>query len=84
MIRQHGSLSWEPRCKLQAMGKTETGELFEQQVSIRYGDKVLSCRRVVLKLFNPTRDGDTLIAILTNLPTSDAGPALERRSSRGG
>jgi len=57
------------------MGKTETGELFEQQVEIQYGDIVLSCRRVVLKLFKPTRDGDTEIAILTNLPTRDAGPA---------
>lgn len=37
---------------------------------------MLSCRRVVLKLFKPTRDGDTEIAILTNLPTSDAGSAL--------
>ena len=39
VIRQHGSLSWEPRSELEAMGKTETGELFEQQVEIRYGNK---------------------------------------------
>ncbi len=45
------------------MGKSSTGELFEQQVEIRYGDKVLSCRRVVLKLFKPTRDGDTEMAM---------------------
>lgn len=76
VIRQHGSLSWKSISKLQSMGKTETGELFEQQVEIKYGDIVLSCRRVVMKLFKPTRDGDTLIAILTNLPTRDAGPAL--------
>jgi len=76
VIRQHGSLSWEPRSELKAMGKRSPGELFEQKVEIRYGDKVLSCRRVVLKLFKPTRNGDTLIAFLTNLPTGDAGPAL--------
>jgi len=72
VIRQHGSLGWKPLSELSTIGKTQTGELFEQQVQIQYGDRILSCRRVLLKLFKPTRNGDGEIAILSNLPEADA------------
>ena len=75
IIRQHGSLGWKPRNEPKYIGKTKTGKLFEQQVQIQYGDTVLSCRRVIVKLFNPTRDGDSEIAILTNLSPMDASAA---------
>ena len=75
IIRQHGSLGWKPRNEPKYIGKTKTGKLFEQQVQIQYGDTVLSCRRVIVKLFNPTRDGDSEITILTNLSPMDASAA---------
>lgn len=76
VIRQHGCLKWHPLSELQPVGQTETGQLFEQSVDIHYGERVLSCRRVLLKLFRPTRDGDEELAILTNLPQEDARAVL--------
>lgn len=57
------------------MGQTETGKLFEQEVEISYEGNVLQLRRVLLKLFKPTRDSEWEIAILTNLPQTDANAA---------
>jgi hypothetical protein len=75
VIRQHGSLGWKEVTELKALGQTETGDIFEQEVEIYYEGNLLKCRRVVLKLFKPTRDKEWEIAILTNLPPSDADAA---------
>ena len=57
------------------MGHTETGQVFEQLVEVSYEGVVVQCRHVVVKLFNPTRDQEWEIAILTNLPQADADAA---------
>jgi hypothetical protein len=74
-IRQHGSLGWKEVSELKAKGQTDTGDIFEQEVEICYQGKTLKCRRVVVKLFKPTRDQEKEIAILTNLPPSVADTA---------
>ncbi len=75
VIRQHGSLGWTELSELKTLGQTDTGNLFEQCVEICYEGNRLKCRRVVLKLFVPTRDKEWEIAILTNLPPSHADAA---------
>jgi hypothetical protein len=75
VIRQHGSLGWQEISELKAQGQTETGDIFEQEVEICYQGKPLRCRRVVVKLFKPTRDKELEIAILTNLSPLVADPA---------
>lgn len=62
--------------ELTPLGQTETGKLFEQEVEIagRVGNP-LRVRRVLLHLFQPTRDQEWEIAILTNLPQPDADAA---------
>lgn len=67
VIRQHGSLGWKEVSELTAAGQTGTGDVFEQEIEICYQGKPLRCRRIVVKLFKPTRDQDSEIAILTNL-----------------
>ena len=67
VIRQHGSLGWKEVSELKAAGQTDTGDIFEQKIEICYQGKPLRCRRIVVKLFKPTRDKDSEIAILTNL-----------------
>jgi Transposase DDE domain len=67
VIRQHGSLGWKEVSELKAAGQTDTGDIFEQEIEICYQGKPLRCRRIVVKLFKPTRDKDSEIAILTNL-----------------
>ncbi len=51
-------------------------ELFEQTGVVRYEGQELHCRRVVVQLDRPTRDGETEIALLTNLPETDAPSVL--------
>jgi len=72
IIRQHaGNLHWEERGKLTYCGRCATGEVYEQSVRLWTEDgRDMVCRRVQLQLDQPTRDGDTELYILTNLPKS--------------
>jgi Transposase DDE domain len=72
-IREHAQLQWESAGKLRRLGRTEGGRLREQRVGIRTDDGgLVYLRRVVVELDEPTRDGDTFIAVLCNLPQEDA------------
>jgi IS4 transposase len=68
VIRQHGSLGYKVINELRKVGETETGTVFEQEVEIENEGQYLRCRRIVVKLFKPTRDNEMEVAILTNLP----------------
>ena len=58
-------------------GRIETGVVHEQRVRIRDEDGVCHrWRRIVLKLDQPTREGDTEIVLLSNLP-EDAATAKQ-------
>jgi IS4 transposase len=74
VVRQHAStLHWEFAGKRRACGRTETGKVFEQ--TIRATDdagEVLILRRVTVVLDRPTRDGETELHLLTNVPAKDA------------
>jgi hypothetical protein len=69
-IRQHANLPIASCGTLRRRGKTETGEVWEQSVTLRRDDAELRLRRIVIRLDTPTRDGDTEMAILTNLPAA--------------
>lgn len=72
IIRQHGgSLRWELNGRLRKIGRIKTGVVYEQSLCLmpEQGDPWL-VRRITVKLDQPTRDGDTEIHILTNLPES--------------
>lgn len=73
-IRQHGRLKGELVGKRRRIGRTETGMVYEQQLVIgkTKDDPGMTVRRVTVELDEPTRDGDTEIHILTNIPVSDA------------
>ena len=68
VIRQHRGMGFKELEELKPLGSTETGELFEQKVEINYEGESLILRRIVLKLFAPTRDKEWDIAIFSNLP----------------
>lgn len=76
VIRQHSCLRWKALGEQNAKGETETGQVFEQPIEISFGATVVQCRRVVLKLFKPTRDKEREIAILTNLSLALADALL--------
>jgi hypothetical protein len=76
-IRHHAGMRIASSGTLRRCGRTDTGEVFEQSVTILGANgEVLQARRVVLKLDKPTRDGDTEMAVLTNLPKSIKGVAV--------
>jgi IS4 transposase len=74
IIRQHAQ---NVPCRLvgkrRFCGRSETGRVSEQAAALRdEAGNILTARRVTVQLDKPTRDGDTELHILTNLPKEDA------------
>jgi IS4 transposase len=74
VIRQHAStLHWEFVGKRRACGRVETGQVFEQTIrAANDAGEILILRRVTILLDRPTRDGETELHLLTNVPVKDA------------
>jgi hypothetical protein len=78
VVRQHAnSLRWELIGERRALGSTATGQVWEQ--SVRLWDEQgqeLVVRRITIELDRPTRDGETVLHLLTNLPAEVADGLL--------
>jgi len=73
LIRQHGQLQGELIGTRQAKGKTSTGKVYEQKLRVSDTEgRTLTMRRITVKLKEATRDGDTELHLLSNLPVKDA------------
>lgn len=73
VIRRHGKLACEEVGEAVFCGRVEGGEVYEQAVLVRgEGAPALALRQVVVRLETPTRDGETELRILTNLPPETA------------
>lgn len=74
VIRQHAStLHYTLVGKRKARGRVETGQVFEQTLEAsNNAGEILLLRRVTVVLDKPTRDGDTELNLLTNLPVRAA------------
>ena len=71
-IREHANLNWQPAGKLRSRGRVEGGRVREQRVAILDEEgKPVYLRRVVLELDEATRDGETVVVVLCNLPEED-------------
>jgi IS4 transposase len=72
VVRHHGrSFGWTPVGERRPMGRVETGTVFEQTIHVEYEGKTWTLRRVTLVLDQATKDGDTEIHMLTNLPQAE-------------
>ena len=79
VIRHHAGLPILSAGTLRAQSSTETGEVFEQQVTVGTADgRQMNLRRIVMRLRSPTRDGDHEIALLSNLPAEHDAASLAR------
>jgi len=85
VIRQHGNLPWELLgVGLRPAGKVATGTVSEHLVRVRDEEgNALYLRRICVRLKNKTRDGDSEIYLLTNLPKSLAPAKLVAELYRG-
>lgn len=72
LIRQHGRLKGELRGKRKYIGRIETGKVYEQAMVIRHDEREFVLRRITVCLDKPTRDGDTELHLLSNVPAGNA------------
>jgi len=69
VIRQHGKVKGVERGQLRKIGRSDTVEVFENQLDLAVASgETLRVRRIEVRLLKPTRDGDTTLVLLTNLP----------------
>lgn len=85
VIRRHAAtLSWDRESEWTPAGRTDSGTLAEQTIWLTGpGGAELAVRRVRLTLDRPTRDGDGVIEILTDLPAEVAAAAVVAELYRG-
>jgi Transposase DDE domain len=77
VVRQHGQLQGELLGRATRKGTTRSGPVYEQAMLVREPEsgEPMRVRRITLKLQEPTRDGDTTLYILSNVPTPRASAA---------
>ena len=70
VVRQHGQLQGELLGRATCQGTTRSGPVYEQPLLVRdpASGETMRVRRITLKLTEPTRDGDTELHILSNVP----------------
>jgi hypothetical protein len=73
VIRQHNQLHGIEKGKLRKVGESETGIIYENKLVLpEYEGQQMTVRRIVVHLFEPTRDKEVEVVLLTNLSAADA------------
>jgi hypothetical protein len=70
VIRHHANMPVKLLGEPVLVGDTETGQVFEQAGELAFEGRVERVRRVTLELTKKTRDGDSKLHVLTNLPAT--------------
>jgi hypothetical protein len=68
LIRQHGSIQGRLKGGRRFIGDSSTGKVYEQELELTHGGETRTVRRITVELLEPTRDGDLVLHLLTNLP----------------
>jgi IS4 transposase len=69
VIRRHGNMTLEPQSEYTQEVETETGWVSERKVwVVREGQRLLEVRQIRVRLKQPTKEKETEIEILSNLP----------------
>jgi len=68
LIRQHGAIQGRLQGKRRFVGESSTGKVYEQALELSHGGETRTIRRITVELLQPTRDGDLVLHLLTNLP----------------
>jgi hypothetical protein len=69
LVRHHAGSQLQPEGERRYAGPSATGDLYEQRT--RIGGLV--CRCIVVRLFEPLRDGSEELRLLTNVPADRVG-----------
>jgi hypothetical protein len=81
VVRHHGSVGLHPAGPEHPAGRCPTGGVVEQRV--RYAESDLEVRCVTVRLDEPTRDGDRVVRVLTNLDPARAPAVVVAETYRG-
>jgi IS4 transposase len=78
VVRQHQNLPWTAVSELEYTGMSDDVEVWEQRIRLDHAEtgETLTVRRLELRLPGPTRDGDRVIHVLTNLPARVASASV--------
>jgi len=68
LIRQHGQVQGRLKGGRRFVGQSTTGKVYEQAIELEYAGQIRTMRRITVELDKPTRDGDMVLHLLTNLP----------------
>lgn len=68
LIRQHGQVKGRLTGKRRFVGDSTTGKVYEQPLELTHEGQKRTVRRITIELLKPTRDGDMILHLLTNLP----------------
>jgi hypothetical protein len=80
ITRQHGNIPFQPLGPLQKQGRIATGTVYEQPGRVVGPQaQTLDVRRIEVHLDRATRDGDPILALLTNLPATGDGAVTALR-----
>ncbi|RKT47416.1 transposase [Thiocapsa rosea] len=73
IIRQHSNLVAKPLEKFRFIGASASGDVYDQAVQLTStSGETRALRRITVNLKTPTRNGDTKLVLLTNLPSAVA------------
>jgi IS4 transposase len=75
IIRQHGMVQGKLQGKRRLVGEGPTGKIYEQEIVLTFEGETRTFRRITIELLSPTRDGDSVMHILTNLPVDQVSGA---------
>jgi Transposase DDE domain len=73
IIRQHGSVKGHLHGKRLFRGEGSTGHVYEQKIDLMFEGEKRTFRRLTIELREPTRDGDMVLHVLSNLPKEISG-----------
>lgn len=76
VIRQHGNVTGRLLGQKRYRGISPSGKVSEQDIELEFEGRKLRLRRITVYLNEATRDGDSVIHILTNLPDTDASAVV--------
>jgi Transposase DDE domain len=73
LIRQHGTVKGTLLGKRRPRGRCATGMVYEQKIKLRDATGAERiCRRITVELDKPTRNGDSELHLLSNVPRKNA------------
>src|SRR5215470_12676272 len=77
VVRQHGQVQGELVGRCTRQGACRSGPVSEQALLVRApdGGETMRVRRITVQLTEPTRNGDTTLHILSNVPSGRASAA---------